>query len=90
MSSKGSRIIGVRVPPLLEARILETIAKNNRHVRDEEWTLTAWVLDAIKAKLAHQSRADMQRERRRAEKSGRAGRLVKLCEMLNTSAGRIV
>lgn len=62
--SKGSRIITLRLPPELEARVMETIESNNRHRREEEWTITSWVIDCIREKLRHQSAAQVQREKR--------------------------
>jgi hypothetical protein len=69
--SKGSPIIGLRVTEPLYSRILETIERNNLTKHGEPWTITTWILDCVRDKLAHQDAAKAQRERRKAERNAR-------------------
>jgi hypothetical protein len=76
--SKGSRMVGIRLESWMEERILERIARNNATRREEEWTISSWIRDAIMEKLAHQDRATLQKEKRRADREGRMERLARL------------
>lgn len=72
--SKGSRMVGVRLEPWLEARIMETIERNNNFTRGEPWTISTWIRDAMLAKIAHQDRARVQRAKRGLAARRRAAR----------------
>jgi hypothetical protein len=65
MPSAGSRIVLVRLPEPLLSRIEQAIASNNKRRFDEGWCLSTWIRDALWEKLAHQSRARAQTEKRR-------------------------
>jgi hypothetical protein len=65
MPSAGSRIVLVRLPEPLLAKVEEAIASNNKSRFDEGWNLSTWIRDAIWSKLAHQGRARAQSEKRR-------------------------
>jgi hypothetical protein len=69
MPSKGNKIVGVRMPPLLLERIAQALASKNARIFDEEWTTSKWIVDACWEKLAHLSAAAKQREARRKAKS---------------------
>lgn len=66
--SKGSPVVPIRLVPFVLERLDAAIAKNNTTRREEPWNRTTWIVDAILAKLAHQSRAEVQREKKRRKK----------------------
>jgi hypothetical protein len=63
--SKGSRFVGIRLPEPLWSRFLEAVASNNQTKHGEPWNMATWIVDAMWAKLAHQSRAKVQGMKRR-------------------------
>jgi hypothetical protein len=76
MPSKGSPRITLRIPEPWYSYVLETIAKNNLTCRGEEWTMVSWIVDAVRDKIAHQERAKVQQEKRKALRAGRIKRLA--------------
>jgi hypothetical protein len=80
--SKGNKVVPVRLDPVLIERIHEALASKNAKVFEEEWTFSRWVRDACWQKLSHLGAGKKQREKRRNEKNGRAGRVQQLGELL--------
>jgi hypothetical protein len=66
--SRGSRIIPLRVKPELLARMQQTIERRNAITREAPWSMTDFVLAAVKDKLLHLDRARRQTARRRQAK----------------------
>jgi len=62
--SAGSPIVPIRIPEHLLQRIEDAIASNNEHIKKEPWTRTSWIIDAIKAKLTHQSYGRREHKKR--------------------------
>lgn len=78
MPSKGSERVILRVAEPWYSRMMATIERNNQYQRDELWTISSWILDAIKDKLCHQERARVQKERRRQARAGKLERIAVL------------
>lgn len=57
MPSKGTPIIGVRIPPILRAHIEIVIAHRNDNSREEPWTLSAFVAIALREKIQKMARS---------------------------------
>ena len=55
--SKGSPIIPVRIPAELLAAVDAAIARTSLKRREGPWTRSAWILQALRDKLAHMERA---------------------------------
>jgi hypothetical protein len=62
--SKGNEIVHFRCPPELLADIQRAIASANNHRRDEPYTLSSWLTDCVRDRLAKLSHAKMSRLRR--------------------------
>lgn len=54
---KGSRIVPVRLDPELHAALVAEIEATNPRRRDEPFTVSSWIVRAIREKLAHAKRS---------------------------------
>lgn len=63
--SKGNPIIPVRVEPLMLALVEEAITAANERRREAEYTVSEWIRQAIREKLAH-----LRRSKNRPKKWG--------------------
>lgn len=54
--SQGSPITSIRFPPELLAEVLRVIIRSEDTRKEGPWTLSSFVLQAVKDKLAHQAR----------------------------------
>jgi hypothetical protein len=59
--SKGSRIIGVRVPKELEVQVEESVKNSKTYRFKGPHTLSSWIIAAIEEKLAHQRRSNRKK-----------------------------
>lgn len=65
--SKGTKIITLRLPPGIEEDMDIQIEQRNEWTKDAPWNRTAFILAAIREKLAH-----MQRSRRKKGRGAKA------------------
>lgn len=49
--SKGTKMTGLRIPPPIESAMLAAIDSANDRRKEEAYTKTTWILQAIKEKL---------------------------------------
>lgn len=64
--SKGSQVTPVRIPAALREQIILAIAKSNLRRRDMPRSLSDWIRDACREKLAH-----LERSRKKPKKDGK-------------------
>jgi len=57
MPSKGTPMIGVRIPPILRAHIELVIEHRNDNSTEEPWTLSAFVAIALREKIEKMARS---------------------------------
>jgi hypothetical protein len=67
--SKGSKIVGVRVPPIFLAACEAAIARANRTTKEEPYTMSSWILAAMSRQLQHLSRSEASRKTRKARRA---------------------
>jgi len=60
---KGSKIVPVRIPARLLADVEAAIASANRKRFQEPYTMSSWLIDCIRDRLAKLSHAKMSRLR---------------------------
>jgi hypothetical protein len=63
--SKGTRIIGIRVPDALRAKIETAVTRSEQSATREPFTLTTFILAAIREKLDHMARSRRPGRRRK-------------------------
>lgn len=54
--SKGTPIVGVRIPPTQRAEVEAVIAHRNANSREAPWTLSDFVVIALREKIAKMAR----------------------------------
>lgn len=65
--SKGTKIITLRLPSILEDAIDAAIAQRNEVTKQEPWTRTAFFLTAIREKLSHMERSRKSSRKRQTK-----------------------
>lgn len=65
MASKGNPIVSARIPADLLDEVAELIERRNEWTHNEPWTLTGFIVDAIREKVAKMERSRRARRRKR-------------------------
>lgn len=65
MSSKGSRIVPIRIPDVLYTEIEDAIASANVFSFNQPYNVSEWIRGAVAEKLGHLRRARNSRKNRK-------------------------
>jgi len=68
--SKGSKVLPFRIPAELLAEVDGVIERSHDTRAGEPWTRTAFILAALKEKLAHMRRSNTKKKKRRSADVG--------------------
>lgn len=60
--SKGSPIIGLRLPPEEYQALVDAIASNNESRKESPYDFSSWIRAAIRERLAKQARSRSKRK----------------------------
>lgn len=73
--SKGSKVTPIRIDASLREQIILAIAKSNLRRRDMPRSLSDWIRDACREKLAH-----LKRSNKKGKKDGKQGHHETACQ----------